>query len=94
MTLAEHSTLLEDERVSVHRFDFLPGDETGQHRHARPYVIVPLTNGVLDIIDDETGKARVSLEHGVPYSRPKGVSHNVINASENPLSFLEIEIKS
>ena len=93
MALAKHSVVIDDERVVVNRFDFGPGDETGHHMHTMPYVIVPLTDGRLRIEDDGAGEIFADLTNGVPYSRPKGVSHNVFNASDAPLAFLEIEIK-
>ena len=86
--------MIDDERVIVNRFDFAPGDETGHHVHQHPYVIVPLGNGRLRIEDDTAGEIFADLEHGVPYSRDKGVSHNVHNATDGALSFLEIEIKN
>lgn len=93
MALATHSILIDDERVVVNRFDFAPGDETGHHVHQMPYVIVPLADGRLRIEDDEAGEVFTDLTQGVPYSRPRGVSHNVFNASGAPLAFLEIELK-
>ena len=94
MALAKHSVLIDDERVVVNRFDFGPGDETGHHVHTMPYVIVPLTKGRLRMEDDSAGEVFSDLTAGTPYSRDKGVSHNVFNASAEPLAFLEIEIKS
>lgn len=93
MALAHHTILIDDERVVVSRFDFEPGDETGHHVHAMPYVIVPLTDGTLRIVDDAGTESRAELTNGVPYSRPAGVSHNVANAGSASLSFLEIELK-
>ena len=84
---------INDARVVVNRYDFQPGDETGHHVHALPYVIVPLTDGRLRIEDDTAGEVFADLTAGLPYSRDSGVSHNVFNAGEGPLSFLEIEIK-
>ncbi|MEM6482917.1 MAG: cupin domain-containing protein, partial [Pseudomonadota bacterium] len=81
------------ERVVVNRFDFAPGDETGHHVHQMPYVIVPLADGRLRIEDDAAGELFTDLTQGVSYSRPRGVSHNVFNASGAPLAFLEIELK-
>ena len=92
--LAVHTVLIDDERVVVNRFDFGPGDETGHHVHSMPYVIVPLNDGKLRITDDIAGELFADLEAGVPYSRPEGAAHNVFNASDTRLSFLEIEIKS
>lgn len=91
---ATHAVLIDDERTVVNRFDFEPGDETGHHVHQMAYVIVPLTNGSLRIIHDDGSETTTNLTHGVPYSRPAGVSHNVINGSDHPISFLEVEIKA
>ncbi len=93
MAQAKHTVVLEDERVIVNRFDFGPGDDTGHHVHGLPYVIVPLADGRLRIDDDTQGEIFADLTQGVPYSRPAGVSHNVFNASDTPLAFLEIELK-
>ena len=93
MAQATHTVLIDDARVVVNRFDFAPGDETGHHVHQMAYVIVPLTDGTLRITDDAGAETLAELTQGVPYSRPKGVSHNVINGSETPIAFLEIEIK-
>ncbi|KPQ04743.1 MAG: hypothetical protein HLUCCA12_16460 [Rhodobacteraceae bacterium HLUCCA12] len=94
MAQAKATRLIDDARVLVTRFDFGPGDETGHHVHALPYVIVPLTDGLLRIADDTGTISETALQMGVPYSRPAGVSHNVINGADAPLSFMEIEIKT
>jgi quercetin dioxygenase-like cupin family protein len=93
MAPAKHTVLIDDARVVVNRFDFAPGDETGAHVHQMPYVIVPLTDGKVRVTDDAGAETYGEMQTGVPYSRPAGISHNVINALQTPLSFLEIEIK-
>ncbi|MDP4032955.1 MAG: cupin domain-containing protein [Pseudorhodobacter sp.] len=94
MPLARHTVLIDDDRVVVNRFDFAPGSETGAHVHSRAYVIVPLTDGTLRVVGDDGRETLAQLTQGLPYSRPAGVSHNVFNASDAPLSFLEIELKA
>lgn len=93
MPLATHSVLIDDERVVVNRFDFDPGDETGDHVHSMAYVIVPLTDGLLRIRHPDGSETTTPLTMGAPYSRPAGVAHNVFNGGDAPLSFLEIELK-
>lgn len=93
MTEQAKATLqYEDERVRVIRYDFAPGAETGHHRHGYDYVIVPVTDGTLRIVDAE-GERLVPLRAGASYRRPVGVEHNVINAGDAPLSFVEVELK-
>lgn len=83
---------IDNERVIVTEWTFAPGAETGQHVHALDYVVVPLTSGTLRLV--ESGGSRdANLTAGVSYSRPAGVSHNVINVSGHEFRFLEIELK-
>ena len=83
---------VENERVIVTEWRFAPGAETGHHVHAHDYVIVPLLTGTLRIVDAQ-GTHDVPLQAGVSYARPKGVSHNVINANAFEYRFVEIELK-
>ncbi len=93
MPLAKATTMIDDERVIATRFDFGPGDDTGAHVHGLPYVIVPLCDSTLRIVSDDGTETSATLTNGVPYSRPAGISHNVINGSPTAISFLEIELK-
>lgn len=90
---ASASIQVDDERVRVIRYDFAPGAETGYHRHGYDYVIVPVTDGTLLLIGPDGGESRAALTAGVSYRRQAGVEHNVINAGEAPLSFVEVELK-
>ena len=89
---ATPSLQVDNERVIVTRWTFAPGAETGDHVHAHDYVVVPLTSGVLRLVEPE-GTRDVPLTAGVSYARPAGVAHNVINANDFELSFVEIELK-
>ena len=82
---------VETDRVRVTRYDFADGAETGWHRHAHDYVVVPLQDGVLQI-EAADGMRRVPLAAGASYARGAGVEHNVINASGGPFAFVEIEL--
>ena len=90
---AEGVRQLENERVIVTEWRFAPGAETGWHRHAHDYVVVPLTTGKLRL-ETPDGERIAELVTGVSYARPVGVEHNVINANDYPLSFIEVEIKA
>lgn len=84
---------VDDDTVRITRWDFQPGEATGWHRHGMPYVVVPLVDGVLKIVD-ATGEKLVPLTAGASYARPEGVEHDVINAGEGLMAFVEIEMKS
>jgi beta-alanine degradation protein BauB len=86
------TTLVDDERTRVIRWDFEPGAETGHHVHGLAYVIVPMTDLTIRI-EDANGTSDLFIQAGAAYSRPTGVEHNVINAGTEPMSFIEVEMK-
>ena len=83
---------VDDERVRVTEWHFAPGARTGHHRHEYDYVVVPMTDGVLRI-ESAAGTAHFELRKGRAYARLAGVEHDVINAGDAPLSFVEVESK-
>lgn len=85
--------LMEDARVKVWRYDFAPGAETGWHVHGHEYVVTTLTdcNFLLELPDGTASESHVPA--GSAYSRPKGTEHNVINAGDTAMSFVEVELK-
>lgn len=89
---AEPVKQLETDRVIVTEWRFPPGAETGWHRHQYDYVVVPMTNATLSLETSE-GDATAELKIGQSYNREVGVEHNVINANDFFLSFVEIELK-
>ena len=88
---AKSHVQVSNDRVIVTEWRFGPGDETGEHVHAHDYVVVPLTNGKLRLVEP-TGAREVQLEVGASYARPAGVRHNVINANDYEFRFVEIEL--
>ena len=85
--------LIDDDRTRVTRFDFEPGQQTGWHRHEFDYVITALTDCFmrLELPGGETNEVMVPA--GTAYRRNEGVEHNVINAGEATMSFVEVELK-
>lgn len=83
---------IDNERVRVTEWHFSPGAETGHHRHEMDYIVVPISNGNLLIVDND-GKETISeLTVGEPYFRNSGVEHNVINNNSTEFTFIEIEL--
>lgn len=89
---ATASVLIDNERVRVTRWHFAPAAATGWHKHEYDYVIVPLADGRLELIESD-GERYSELETGVPYFRETGVEHDVVNANEHEFTFIEIELK-
>jgi beta-alanine degradation protein BauB len=95
MTLQATATIqIDNDRVRVTEWHFLPGAETGFHIHEMDYVVVPSGNGRLKIVDSGGRETFVDLKHGVSYFRNAGVHHNVINANDCEFAFVEIELKT
>jgi len=88
---AKSHVQVSNEWVTVTEWRFEPGAETGRHVHAHDYVVVPLTSGVLRLVDS-AGQRDAELTSGLAYAREKGVDHNVINVNSSEFRFLEIEI--
>ncbi len=78
--------------VRITRWDFAPGAATGWHTHGWPYIVVMLTDAKMKL-HDGANITEVDLKAGDAYQRPAGVTHDVLNGSEGPMSFVEIEIK-
>jgi quercetin dioxygenase-like cupin family protein len=93
MTDCKATTLIDDERVRVTRFDFAPGQETGWHRHEYDYVITALTDCHMALEHPDGTKTSAEIPAGTVYRRDEGVEHNVINAGDEPMSFVELELK-
>ena len=87
---------VDNERVRVTEWRFDPGAATGWHRHEMDYVVVPLRTGRLLIETDRAGGplTAAELEAGRAYYRERGVEHNVINGSDGPFAFVEVELTS
>lgn len=83
---------LDDDAVRITQWDFEPGAATGWHEHGWPYVIVMLTDAVLRVHDGDA-VSDTRLEAGASYRRPSGIRHDVMNGSDHPIAFVEIEIK-
>ncbi|MEX0345391.1 MAG: cupin domain-containing protein [Rhizobiaceae bacterium] len=89
---AKATTIIDNNRVIVTRYDFAPGANTGWHRHGYDYVVVPLLDGQVRVESAE-GSTIVEMKAGAPYFREVGVEHDVINANDTDYAFIEIELK-
>ena len=90
---ATATQLIDDTRTRVTRFDFAPGAETGWHVHGMNYVITAVTDCHMALEEPGGGTREVTVKAGEAYARDKGVAHNVVNAGDAPMSFVEVELK-
>ena len=83
---------VDNDEVIVTEWRFAPGAETGRHRHGHDYVVVPMTDGTL-LLETPDGDKHATLIAGQSYFRKAGVEHNVVNASDHEVVFVETELK-
>ena len=91
--MATSDIMIDNKRTRVTRWSFEVGEDTGQHIHEYDYVVVPMKDGQLKIVDQDGTVLISDLIKGKSYFRNKGVNHNVINHNDFPFSFVEIEFK-
>lgn len=82
----------DDADMRITRWDFPAGAVTGQHTHGWPYVVVMLTDAIMRV-DNGAAVTETRLAAGQAYRRPAGIEHDVMNASDAPMAFVEIEFK-
>jgi mannose-6-phosphate isomerase-like protein (cupin superfamily) len=92
-TRAVPTPLIDNDRVLVTEWRFAPGAETGWHVHAHDYMVFPQTEGRL-LLETRKGDQQADLRVGRPYFRNAGVEHNVVNANDHELVFIEVELKT
>jgi len=90
--MANANVLIDNDNVKVTEWSFEVGDSTGHHIHEYNYIVVPMLDGELRIIDKDNTETISKLTKGGAYYREKGVEHNVLNNNNIPYSFIEIEL--
>ena len=91
--MAKSIIIIDNDKIRVTNWFFKPGESTGKHIHEYDYVIVPMSDGVLKIINEDGTVSLSKLNKGFPYFKQKGTKHNVINNNNFAYSFIELEIK-
>jgi hypothetical protein len=90
---ASGTVLIENGHTRVTEWRFARrGDNTGWHRHAHDYVVVPLFDGSLEIENPDGSRTKTPMRNGVPYFRAAGVEHDVLSANDFECAFIEIEL--
>jgi quercetin dioxygenase-like cupin family protein len=90
---AKPTVFIDNQRTRVTEWRFAPGAATGWHRHEYDYVVVPLTDGNLKLVEEGGKETLAELKAGIPYARPVGVEHDVVNANDFEFVFIEVEMK-
>jgi len=88
------TVMFENERVRVWDFVVEPGKSKGWHRHDLPYVIIPMTDGEIELESALTGDiARPKGRIGEPIWRDAGEVHDLRNVGKARYRNILIELK-
>jgi beta-alanine degradation protein BauB len=86
--------LFENDRVRVWDFVVEPGRSKGWHRHDLPYLIIPMTDGDIEIESAVTGQVeRPKGQIGGPIWRDAGEVHDLRNIGRTTYRNILIEMK-
>ncbi len=85
---------VDNRHVRITKYSFQPGEETGVHKHLYDYIVTPINDGKLLIIDKKDNQTNYVLKASESYFRKAGIEHNVINNGKEKLVFIEIELKN
>jgi beta-alanine degradation protein BauB len=81
MLMEQTDRQIENDRARATRHRMAPGAHTGLHRHEYDYIIVPVTDGRMRLVEGDR-ESIAELTAGVAYFRAAGVEHDVINGGD------------
>ena len=90
--MAKANVFIDNDKVKVTEWSFEIGDSTGHHIHEYNYIVVPMLDGELKILEKNNIETIPKLFKGGAYYRDKREEHNVFNNNNFPYSFIEIEL--
>ncbi len=91
---AKSKVLIDNDRFRLTLWSFEAGQETGLQTHEMDYVVMPQTPGAVKLQHPDGSESSAVMLPETPYYHEAGVHHNVINNSDKPLSYLEMEFKT
>lgn len=86
----------ENEEVKVWKSVVMPNAPLTMHRHDHPRVIIALSGGTMNIIEEKGKTERHVWETGKAYwlpSNPPGSKHADVNAGDKPIEVMVVELK-
>ncbi|MFD0995602.1 quercetin dioxygenase-like cupin family protein [Pseudoclavibacter chungangensis] len=83
---------IESDRTRVTTWTIEPGGAIPEHLHEYDYVVVPLVDGAMTVVQSDGTVLETALRVGVPYDRPAGARHRVENRTTETVAFTEVEL--
>lgn len=75
----------------VTKWTIEPNDAIPMHVHEFEYVVVPLVNDSMHVLNSDGSEILAEIRIGQSYTRPAGAEHTVANRGGNTIEFVEIE---
>ena len=69
--MAKSKIMIDNSKVRVTEWTLGPGDKTGQHIHEQGYVVVPMKDGILKIINDDGSATLSEIKKGNSYFKKR-----------------------
>ena len=89
------TVMYENDQVRVWDFVVEPGKSKGWHRHELPYVIIPMTEGEIEIESALTGQIEKPKSIvGSPIWRDAGEVHDLRNIGRSTYRNIIVELKT
>lgn len=86
----------ENEEVKVWKSVVLPNQPLAMHHHDNPRVIVALTGGVMNLVEQNGPTEREVWETGKAYwlpAMPPGTMHADVNVGDKPIEVMVVELE-
>jgi hypothetical protein len=86
----------DNDAVKVWKSVVLPKQPLSLHRHDHPRVIVALTSGTMDLVDQSGMIDRHVWEAGKAYwlpAMPPGALHSDVNPGDKPIEVMVVELE-
>jgi hypothetical protein len=94
MKVAHHTVNADNDKVRVTTWTFgAARAATGRHRHEFDYVVVPITGGRFEVLDEDGSVREMDQVAGSPYLGTAGTAHDVVSADAQEAVFVEVELK-
>jgi beta-alanine degradation protein BauB len=96
-TQTQRIPLLENDDVKVWKSVIFPNAPLAMHRHEHPRVIVALSGGDMNIVEQNGPTASHIWETGKAYwlpASPPNTMHSDVNAGDKPIEVVVVELKN
>jgi len=89
--LATHEVQIDNGTFRSTKWTIEPNDAIPQHVHEHEYVVIPLVDATMHVMNADGSEFKSDLRAGQSYTRPAGAEHTVANRGSTTIEFVEVE---